>query len=157
MALAVGDAVTAFSLPTDGGGTFSAADLKGQITVLYFYPRDDTPGCTREAQAFRDAIDAFAAESARVVGISTDSVARHDKFKAKHSLNFALISDPEALLAHVFGVWVEKSMYGRKSMGVERSTFLIDADGVVRRIWRKVKVDGHAKAVLEAVRALRSA
>ena len=157
MALAVGDTVTAFSLPTDGGGTFSAADLKGQITVLYFYPRDDTPGCTREAQAFRDASDGFAAAGARAVGISTDSVARHDKFKAKHDLNFALISDPEALLAHLFGVWVEKSMDGRNSMGVERSTFLIDAEGVVRRIWRKVKVDGHARAVLEAARALRSA
>lgn len=154
MALAVGDSVTDFSLPTDGGGAFSAANLKGQATVLYFYPRDDTPGCTKEAQAFRDASEAFAAAGARVVGISTDGVASHDKFKAKHGLNFVLISDPEALLAHVFGVWVEKSMYGRKSMGVERSTFLIDADGIVRRIWRKVKVDGHAKAVLDAVNAL---
>lgn len=154
MALAVGDAIPNFSLPTDGGGTFSAADLKGQTTVLYFYPRDDTPGCTREAQAFRDARETFAAAGARVVGISTDGVASHDKFKAKHGLDFVLISDPEALLAQVFGVWVEKSMYGRKSMGVERSTFLIDGDGIVRRIWRKVKVDGHAKAVLEAVSAL---
>lgn len=154
MALGVGDAVTDFSLPTDGGGTFTAADLKGHTTVLYFYPRDDTPGCTREAQAFRDAGETFAAAGARVVGISTDGVASHDKFKAKHGLTFVLISDPEALLAQVFGVWVEKSMYGRKSMGVERSTFLIDSDGIVRRVWRKVKVDNHAKSVLEAVTAL---
>ena len=154
MALAVGDTITAFSLPTDGGGTFSAADLKGQITVLYFYPRDDTPGCTREAQAFRDASESFAAAGAQVVGISTDSVARHDKFKAKHSLNFALISDPEALLAHLFGVWVEKSMYGRSYMGIERSTFLIDSSGKIARVWRKVKVANHVAEVLEAVKAL---
>lgn len=154
MALADGEPVPIFSLPTDGGGTFSAADLKGMTTILYFYPRDDTPGCTKEAQAFRDAAEALAAAGARVVGVSTDGIASHDKFKAKHGLNFVLISDPDAELARAFGVWVEKSMYGRKSMGVERSTFLIDAGGMVRRVWRKVKVEGHAKAVLEAVHAL---
>lgn len=154
MALADGEPVPTFSLATDGGGTFAATDLKGRTTALYFYPRDNTPGCTREAQAFRDLAEAFAAAGARVVGVSTDGVASHDKFKARHGLNFVLVADPDAELARAFGVWVEKSMYGRKSMGVERSTFLIDADGIVRRVWRKVKVDGHAKAVLEAVLAL---
>lgn len=153
MALEAGDRLPEFTLPTDGGGTMSAADLRGRRTVLYFYPRDDTPGCTREAHAFRDHLAQFAAAGIAVIGVSTDSAASHDKFKAKHGLNFPLIADPDAELARAFGVWVEKNMYGKKSMGVERSTFLIDANGTIARVWRKVKVDGHARAVLDAATA----
>jgi Peroxiredoxin len=132
----------------------SAADLRGKTTVLYFYPRDDTSSCTKEAQAFRDDAEAYAAAGVRVVGVSPDSIASHDKFKGKHALPFDLVSDAEKTLAQAMGVWVEKSMYGRKYMGIERSTFLIDADGVVRKVWRKVKVAGHAADVLTAARAL---
>jgi thioredoxin-dependent peroxiredoxin len=154
MSLDVGDTLTDFSLPTDGGGTLAAGDLKGRKVVLYFYPKDDTPGCTKEAQAFRDAQEDFAAAGAVIVGVSADGPAKHDKFKAKHGLNFVLASDADTALAQACGVWVEKSMYGKTYMGVERSTFLIDADGIVRKVWRKVKVPGHAADVLEAVRAL---
>lgn len=154
MPIAAGDAVPDFTLATDGGGSLSAADLRGHTTVLYFYPRDDTSGCTKQAQAFRDAADAYAAAGVRLVGVSPDSVASHDKFKAKHELNFPLVSDPDKVLAQAFGVWVEKSMYGKKYLGIERSTFLIDGEGVVRKVWRKVKVPGHAAVVLEAARAL---
>lgn len=154
MASAIGDQVPGFSLPTDNGGTFSAADLRGTRTILYFYPKDDTPGCTKEAHAFRDKMDAFREAGVAVVGVSTDPVASHDKFKAKHELNFPLISDEDKMLADMFGVWVEKSMYGRKYMGIERASFLIDEAGVVRGSWRKVKVPGHADAVLAAAEAL---
>lgn len=154
MALSVGDKVAAFSLPTDDGGTFSDADLHGKRTILYFYPKDDTPGCTKEAQAFRDMIDAFAAAGVAVVGVSTDGVASHRNFKDKHGLNFPLIADEDRTLAEAFGVWVEKSMYGKKYMGMERASFLIDEDAVVRQVWRKVKVPGHADAVLAAAKAL---
>ncbi len=154
MALAIGDRVPNFSLPTDGGGTFRAADLRGTRTILYFYPKDDTPGCIKEAQAFRDMIETFRSADVAVVGVSVDSVASHDKFKAKHALNFPLVSDEAKTLAEAFGVWVEKSMYGRTYMGMERATFLIDETGVVRGIWRKVKVPGHAEAVLAAAKAL---
>ncbi len=154
MSIAEGDTVPDFALPTDAGGTLTAADLCGATTVLYFYPRDDTSGCTKQAEAFRDADAAYAAAGVRVIGVSPDSVASHDKFKAKHGLGFALVSDPDKVLAQAFGVWVEKSMYGRKYMGIERSTFLIDAAGVVRKVWRKVKVPGHAAAVLAAAGAL---
>lgn len=154
MTLAVGDQVPDFSLPTDGGSTFSAAALRGARTILYFYPRDDTPGCTKEAQAFRDMIEAFRDAGVAVVGVSVDPVASHDKFKAKHGLNFPLLSDEAKTLAETFGVWVEKSMYGRTYMGMERASFLIDEDAVVRQIWRKVKVSGHADAVLAAAKAL---
>jgi len=154
MSIDVGDQVPEMSLPTDGGGTVNLADLKGSKTVLYFYPKDDTPGCTKEAQAFRDQIGDFEAAGLRVIGVSKDGVAKHDKFKAKHDLPFTLISDEESGLCEAFGVWVEKSMYGKKYMGVERATFLIDGDGVVREAWRKVKVPGHAEAVLAAAKAL---
>lgn len=153
MALEPGDRLPAFMLPTDGGGSLSAAALAGKRVVLYFYPRDDTPGCTKEACAFRDQSDRFAAAGITVIGVSTDGEASHDRFKAKHGLNFPLIADPDAELARAFGVWVEKNMYGKKSMGVERSTFLIAADGTVARVWRKVKVDGHVQAVLDAAGA----
>ncbi|MCU0893746.1 MAG: thioredoxin-dependent thiol peroxidase [Rhodospirillales bacterium] len=154
MARSVGDSVAPFTLPTDDGGAFSEADLIGKRTVLYFYPKDDTPGCTKEAQAFRDMIEAFQQAGVAVVGVSTDSVASHQKFKAKHGLNFPLLADQERTLAEAFGVWVEKSMYGKKYMGLERASFLIDEAGVVREVWRKVKVPGHADAVLAAAKAL---
>ena len=154
MALSVGERVAPFTLPTDDGGTFSDGDLIGKRTILYFYPKDDTPGCTKEAQAFRDMIDAFRAAGVAVVGVSADSVASHQKFKAKHGLNFPLVSDEAKILAEGFGVWVEKSMYGKKYMGMERASFLVDEQGVVRQAWRKVKVPGHADAVLAAAKAL---
>ena len=154
MALSVGERVAPFTLPTDDGGTFSDGDLIGKRTILYFYPKDDTPGCTKEAQAFRDMIDAFRAAGVAVVGVSADSVASHQKFKAKHGLNFPLVSDEAKILAEGFGVWVEKSMYGKKYMGMERASFLVDEQGVVRQAWRKVKVPGHADAVLAAAQAL---
>lgn len=154
MSLNSGDPIPDFTLPTDGGGTLSRADLKGEKAVLYFYPKDNTSGCTKEAQAFRDSLDDFAAAGARIVGVSKDGVASHDKFKEKQKLNFTLVSDVDGTLCEAFGVWVEKSMYGKKYMGIERATFLADADGVVREVWRKVKVPGHADEVLEAVKAL---
>ncbi|MDZ3837243.1 MAG: thioredoxin-dependent thiol peroxidase [Rhodospirillales bacterium] len=154
MALSIGDTVAPFSLSTDDGAAFSEANLVGKRTVLYFYPKDDTPGCTKEAQAFRDMIEAFQAAGVAVVGVSTDSVASHQKFKAKHGLNFPLLADQDRTLAEAFGVWVEKSMYGKKYMGLERASFLIDESGVVRQVWRKVKVPGHADAVLSAAKAL---
>jgi peroxiredoxin Q/BCP len=154
MSLNPGDPIPEFTLPTDGGRTLSLADLKGEKSILYFYPKDNTSGCTKEAQAFRDSLGDFAAAGARIVGISKDSVTSHDKFKEKQNLNFTLVSDVDGTLCEAFGVWVEKSMYGKKYMGIERATFLADADGVVRRVWRKVKVPGHAAEVLEAVKAL---
>lgn len=120
--------------------------------VLYFYPKDDTSGCTKEARAFRDAIADFDAIQTMVVGVSKDSAAKHDKFKAKHDLTFPLISDEDGTLCEAFGVWVEKSMYGRKYMGIERATFLIDGDGTIRRVWRKVKVTGHVDQVLQVAK-----
>jgi peroxiredoxin Q/BCP len=154
MALSEGDHLPDVELETDGGGTLSAAALAGRKTVVYFYPKDDTSGCTKEALAFRDALADFTEAGVTLLGVSPDGVASHDRFKAKHALNFSLVSDPDHELAGAFGVWVEKNMYGRKYMGIERSTFLFDANGVLRRIWRKVKVPGHAAAVLEAARAL---
>ena len=143
-----------FEMPTDGGGTVSLAGLAGSKVVLYFYPRDDTPGCTTEACAFRDSHPDFAGLDAAVVGVSRDSVAKHDRFKAKHDLPFALAADVDGGVCERYGTWVEKSMYGRKFMGIERATFLIDETGVIRRIWRKVRVKGHVESVLEAARAL---
>jgi peroxiredoxin Q/BCP len=154
MAIDTGDPLPAFDLPTDGGGRLRTEDLKGKITVLYFYPKDDTPQCTKQAEAFRDAAAAYAEAGVTVVGVSTDGVTSHDKFKAKRSLPFALVSDAGAGLAQDLGIWVEKSMYGKKYMGVERSTFLVDGNGIVRRVWRKVKVPGHAAEVLAAAKTL---
>ena len=154
MALDPGDPMPDFTLPTDGGGTLSRAALAGRRIVVYFYPKDSTPGCTKEAEAFRDAAAELAAAGVTVIGVSPDSVASHDKFKAKHALEFTLVADRDTTLARAFGVWVEKSMYGKKYMGVERSTFLIDEGGTIRRVWRKVKVEGHAIEVLTAARQL---
>jgi thioredoxin-dependent peroxiredoxin len=157
MSLDVGDHVPDFALPTDDGGTLSSVNLQGKTTVLYFYPRDDTPGCTMEAQAFRDALGDFTSAGVTLVGISADDADSHRKFKSKHGLNFMLASDTDAKLAQALGVWVEKNMYGKKSMGMERATFLIDYDGVIRKVWRKVKVPGHALEVLDEARRLAAA
>lgn len=154
MSLKVGDMAPDFTLTTDGGGSISLKELKGKTVVLYFYPRDDTPGCTAEACAFRDSLPDFSKVKAEVVGISRDSVGSHDKFKRKFKLPFPLASDEDGKVTEAYGVWVEKSMYGKKYMGVERATFLIDGKGVIRDIWRKVKVEGHTDEVLEAARAL---
>jgi peroxiredoxin Q/BCP len=135
-------------------GEASAADYAGRKLVLYFYPKDDTSGCTREAQDFTELAEAFAATGASVVGISKDSLASHAKFQTKYGLKVALGSDAEGAVCEAFGTWVEKSMYGKKYMGIERATFLIGSDGKIARIWRKVKVPGHAAEVLEAAKAL---
>lgn len=154
MTLAVGDKAPDFTLPTDGGGKISLKSLKGKPVVLYFYPKDDTSGCTAEACAFRDATPDFSKVKAEIIGISRDSVTSHDKFKKKYKLTFPLATDEDGKVHEAYGTWVEKSMYGRKYMGIERSTFLIDGKGMIRAIWRKVNVPGHAVDVLEAVKAL---
>ena len=143
-----------FTLPTDGGGTVSLKDLKGQKVVLYFYPKDDTPGCTKEACGFRDALPDFTKGDAVIIGVSKDSVARHDKFKGKYDLPFTLAADEDGTVCAAYGTWIEKSMYGRKYMGIDRATFLIDEKGMLRGEWRKVKVKGHVEEVLDAARAL---
>ncbi|WP_417434275.1 thioredoxin-dependent thiol peroxidase [Hoeflea sp.] len=142
------------NLPRDGGGNVSLADFAGKKVVLYFYPKDDTSGCTTEAVDFTALADDFAKAGAVVIGLSPDPVKAHDKFIAKHGLGIILASDEDKSVLQAYGVWKEKSMYGRQYMGVERSTFLIDAGGKIARIWRKVKVKGHAQEVLEAVRSL---
>lgn len=147
----LGDAAPDFTLPRDGGGEISLSALKGKPVVLYFYPKDDTSGCTKEACGFRDALPDFQKLDAEIVGVSPDSVKKHDKFKEKYDLPFALGADEEKEVVQQYGVWVEKSMYGRKYMGVERSTFLIGADGKIQALWRKVKVPGHVDAVLKAL------
>lgn len=143
-----------FALPRDGNGIVSLSDLRGKSVVLYFYPKDDTSGCTAESIDFSALKPEFDRLGTVVIGISPDTPKSHDKFKAKHSLTVDLVSDTEKQTLEAYGVWVEKSMYGRKYMGVERSTFLIDGEGRIAEIWRKVKVPGHAKAVLEAAREL---
>jgi peroxiredoxin Q/BCP len=135
-------------------GTVRLSDFAGKILVIYFYPKDDTSGCTKEAQDFSALSGEFAAAGAHVLGVSKDTVASHGKFTAKYDLKVALGSDPEGTMVEAYGAWVEKSMYGRKYMGIERSTFLIGADGGIRRIWRKVKVPGHAAEVLKAAQGL---
>lgn len=152
--LAIGDQAPDFELPCDGGTSLKLSDLRGKPVVLFFYPKDDTSGCTTEAIAFSQLLERFRAAGARVLGMSPDSVKRHDKFKAKHELTVELVSDEEKTALNAYGVWVEKSMYGRKYMGVERSTFLISADGSIAEVWRKVKVPGHAETVLQAVESL---
>ena len=154
MSIAVGDKAPDFDLPTDGGGNVKLSDLQGQPVVIYFYPKDMTPGCTTESCDFRDQHPNFAAVNAKIIGISKDSAARHDKFKAKHDLNFTLASDEEGDTCERYGVWKEKSMYGKKFMGIERTTVIVDADGVIRHIWSKVKVKGHVDEVLAAVQGL---
>jgi peroxiredoxin Q/BCP len=143
-----------FTLPVTSGGTVTLSELRGEPVVLYFYPRDDTSGCTKESIAFSGLLDDFAAAGAKVFGISKDSMASHSKFEAKHDLKVPLLSDENDEVCEAYGVWKEKSMYGKKFMGIERSTFLVDADGKIAKVWRKVKVPGHAEEVLEAVRAL---
>ncbi|WP_299669910.1 peroxiredoxin [uncultured Ruegeria sp.] len=150
----ISDIAPDFTLPRDGGGEVSLSEQRGQAVVLFFYPRDDTPGCTKESIGFSEQLQAFADAGAHVFGISRDTVAKHDKFVAKHGLTTPLLSDDGQTVCEEYGVWVEKNMYGRKSMGIERSTFLIDAEGKIARVWRKVKVPGHVDEVLEAVRAL---
>jgi peroxiredoxin Q/BCP len=154
MALNPGDMVPAFSLPLTGGGILDVAALKGRKVVLFFYPKDDTSGCTREAQDFQALKDAFASADTTVIGVSPDPMKSHDKFRAKHGLEFPLASDENKAMLEAFGVWVEKSMYGRKYMGVERTTVLVDRDGRVARVWPKVSVPGHAEEVLSAARSL---
>lgn len=153
---AAGDQAPDFTLPTDGDGRVSLSDFKGKWAVLYFYPRDDTPGCTKEAVAFSDKIGDFEAAGAAVVGVSKDTPAKHGKFKDKHGLKVVLASDAEGDVCERYGVWGEKAMYGRTFMGVERATFLIGPDGGIRKVWRKVKVPGHAEAVLDALRAAQA-
>lgn len=148
----VGTPFPEFELPDQTGQVRTKADFLGSPTVFYFYPKDDTPGCTKEACAFRDQLPAF--DGARVVGVSPDSVDSHQKFAKKHGLQFPLLADVEQALAQACGVWVEKSMYGKKYMGIERSTFLVDSEGIVRRVWRKVKPEGHAEEVAEALKSL---
>jgi peroxiredoxin Q/BCP len=155
MMLEVGDKAPGFTLPADGGGKVSLKDLNGKTVVLYFYPKDDTSGCTAEACAFRDNLPDFSKVKAKVIGISRDSVESHDKFKKKFHLTFPLASDVVGKVCEAYGTWVEKSMYGRKYMGIDRATFLIDGKGVIRGIWRKVKVPGHAEEVLKAAEALK--
>ncbi|MCW5770250.1 MAG: thioredoxin-dependent thiol peroxidase [Rhodospirillaceae bacterium] len=154
MTVEIGKPAPKFEMPTDGGGTVSLAELKGKRVILYFYPKDDTPGCTTEACGFRDAVPDFSKAKATVIGVSRDSVAHHDKFKAKYGLPFTLASDADGTTSEAYGTWVEKSLYGRKYMGMERATFLIDEKGIVRGIWHKVKVKGHVDEVLKAVKAL---
>ena len=154
MAIEIGKAAPDFTLPTDGGGEVSLSGLKGKNVIVYFYPKDDTPGCTKEACGFRDAMPDFNGADAEIIGVSKDSVAKHDKFKNKYELNFTLASDESCEMIESYDAWVEKSMYGKKYMGIDRSTVLIDKDGVVRAHWKKVKVPGHVEAVLKATQEL---
>ncbi|MDD7969904.1 thioredoxin-dependent thiol peroxidase [Roseinatronobacter alkalisoli] len=149
-----GDTAPDFTLPRDGGDKLTLSALKPAKVVLYFYPRDDTPGCTTEALEFTALAAEFATAGAQVVGVSKDTVAKHDKFITKHDLGVALVSDADSDVCERYGVWVEKNMYGKISMGIERATFLIDGDGRIAQLWRKVKAKGHAEEVLKAVRDL---
>lgn len=150
--LAVGDAAPSFSLPANGGRTVSLADFKGRQLVVYFYPKDNTPGCTTESIDFTNALADFDAAATDIIGVSADSVKKHENFIAKHNLGITLLSDEAQEMLNDYGVWVEKNMYGRKFMGIERATYLIGADGKIKQIWRKVKVKGHVEAVLDAAR-----
>jgi peroxiredoxin Q/BCP len=149
-----GQPAPAFTLPADDGTKLRLSDLKGQPVVLYFYPRDDTPGCTREACAFRDQQEELTKLGAVVLGVSADSITSHGKFRDKYRLNFPLLADVDHRVAEKYGAWREKNMYGKKSMGIQRSTFLIGPDGKVAKVWKQVKVDGHDEQVLAALREL---
>lgn len=151
---AEGTAAPAFAMTASDGGQITLAGLKGQAVVLYFYPKADTPGCTSEGQDFTALAAEFAAANAVVIGVSRDTVKKLERFKAKYDFNLVLASDEAGAVTEAYGVWGEKTLYGRTYMGIERASFLIDADGVVRRVWRKVKVKGHAAEVLEAVQTL---
>ena len=149
-----GQRAPAFTLPTDNLAKVRLSDLKGQPVVLYFYPRDNTPGCTREACAFRDRQAKLKRLGAVVLGVSTDSIESHGKFRDKYELNFPLLADVDHRVAEKYGAWREKNMYGKKTMGIQRSTFLIDATGKVAKVWKRVKVDGHDEQVLDAIAQL---
>lgn len=152
--LSIGDKAPAFDMPTNENGNASLAGLVGKNIVLYFYPKDDTPGCTIEAKDFRDNIKAFDKLNTVIIGVSKDSVKSHDKFSEKYCLPFPLASAENTSVCEDYGVWKEKTNYGKTYMGIERTTFLIDKKGIIRQIWHKVKVDGHVNAVLEAVKGL---
>ncbi len=154
MSLTIGDKAPDFTLPTDGNGSIALKAQRGKKVVVYFYPKDDTTGCTKEACGFRDAMPDFSKIAATIIGISRDSVRSHDKFKQKYALPFILASDESGEVCEKYGVWVEKSMYGRKYMGIERTTVLIDEKGVIRGVWPKVKIDGHIGEVLAAAKSL---
>ncbi|WP_262691758.1 thioredoxin-dependent thiol peroxidase [Kordiimonas aestuarii] len=154
MTLDVGMPAPDFSLPGDNGQTITLSGYRGKKVVLYFYPKDDTPGCTTEAKDFTTLADDFASAGAVVIGMSKDKATKHDKFIAKHDLKVKLASDEDGKTIEKYGVWIEKNMYGRTYMGIERATFLIDTNGVVQNVWHKVRVKGHAEAVLNAVKAL---
>ena len=151
--LEVGQQALNFTLPDQFGNEITLSSFRGKLVVLYFYPKDDTPGCTTEACAFRDARSEYEKLGAKVIGVSPDTVKSHEKFAKKHGIPFTLVADTEKLLCQNYGVWQEKSMYGKKSMGVVRSTFVIDHEGIVRQVFTRVKVDGHSDAVLEAIKA----
>lgn len=152
--LNIGDKAPLFTLPSDVGKNISLADLTGQKVVLYFYPKDDTSGCTQEACDFRDNLTAFQKLGVHVLGVSKDPVKSHIKFRDKYDLNFPLLSDEEGVVLNAYGVWTEKSMYGRKYMGIERSTFLIDESGTIVALWRKVSVTDHVKEVQKSIQKL---
>jgi peroxiredoxin Q/BCP len=154
MSLAAGDKAPTFKIKTDDGGTISPSTLRGSPYVLYFYPKDDTSGCTKEAIGFSESLKAFGKLGIPVIGVSKDSLESHAKFRKKHKLKLALGSDPETEMAKAWGVWGEKTLYGRKYMGMERATFLVDGKGTIAQAWRKVKVPGHVEAVLEAAMSL---
>lgn len=153
----VGSVAPDFTLPRDGEGTVSLSSLRGKWVVIYFYPKDDTPGCTTESCDFREAFPRFEGLDCHILGISKDSVASHNKFKTKYDLNFPLLSDEKDHVCEDYGVWGERSMYGRTYMGIERSTFLIDDQGIVRHLWRGVKVANHVDEVLSTLVSLRGA
>ena len=150
----IGSKAPPFSLLSDAGRRVTLAQWKGSPLVLYFYPKDDTPGCTRQACAFRDRHDQLQQLGVQVLGVSTDALQSHEKFRDKYELNFPLLSDPDHRVAEAYGAWREKNMYGKKSFGIQRSTFLIDADGKIARVWKRVKVDGHDQQVLDAAQGL---
>jgi peroxiredoxin Q/BCP len=154
MTVAIGKKAPDFTAPTDGGGTLKLSDFKGQKVVLYFYPKDDTSGCTAQACAFTENMSAFNKVKAKVIGVSKDSVKKHDKFVEKYCLKFPLVSDEDSDICETYGVWVEKSMYGKKYMGIERTTFLIDENGKIAHIWNKVKVPGHADEVIAKIKEI---
>lgn len=152
--LNIGDKAPNFTLPKDNGGEISLSNLIGKNVVLYFYPKDDTSGCTNQAQQFSAALNEFDGLNTVVIGVSKDSIKSHDKFKAKYDLKIDLLSDEELKVANEYGTWVEKSMYGRKYMGMDRSSFLIDTNGNIAQIWRKVKIPGHIDTVIKAIKSL---
>lgn len=151
-----GDKAPQFTLTSDSGKKIKLSELKGRSVILYFYPKDDTPGCTQEACAFRDLHSELTQSGAMVLGVSPDSIESHVRFRDKFELNFPLLADPDHAVAEAYGAWREKNMYGKKSMGIQRSTFLLDAEGKVAKIWKKVQVEGHDASVLEALKELAS-